>query len=352
MLRDSKTKILVLVAIGAVTVAIHYGWVLESFFGHHPWVHAVHSRFCYIPIAIAASWFGLRGGLIAATGISLLIIPYLFGVSAHMVDLSGEFVEIFFYYSIGILIGALIDRELKVRRQKEHAQRELERSQQLSMLGQMAAGVAHEIKNPLASIKGAFEILCDKSTAQPDRDEFQGIVTKEIRRINNTVTDFLEFGRPRAARLEPLDFSSAVAASLRQIEPQLAASGISLVASVAPEICIEGDREKLHQVLLNLVLNAAEASSAGSTIDVQLARSERGKVVLTIRDHGKGIEPSELTKVMEPFYTTKTTGSGLGLAITNTIIANHHGKLAIHSKPGEGTTVVCEIPASREKVKA
>jgi two-component system sensor histidine kinase HydH len=350
--KTSRLKIAVLAVISALTVAIHYGWVLENIVGHSDWVHAVHTRFCYIPIAIAASWFGLRGGLIAATGISLLIVPYLLGVSGHGVDLSQEFVEIFFYYSIGILIGALIDREMLMRRKQERTQRQLERSHQLSVVGQMAASVAHEIKNPLASIKGAMEILCDDDTPKDDRDEFRRIVSSEIKRIDSTVTEFLEYGRPKEARFERLDLSGTLQSSLKQIEPQVDNAGLKIGANIEDDVVVSGDQEQLHQVLLNLLLNAVEASDAGSSIDVRLNRTHDGLAELTVGDHGRGIALDALAVIFEPFYTTKTKGTGLGLAVVRNIVENHRGAIDVMSTPGKGTTFTVTLPLLSEAIQS
>jgi two-component system sensor histidine kinase HydH len=342
--RTSRLKIFVLAVISALTVAIHYGWVLENFFDHAPWIHAVHSRFCYVPIAIAASWFGLRGGLLAATGISLLIIPYLLGASGHMVNLSQEFVEIFFYYSIGILVGALIDRELLMRRKQQETERQLERGHQLSMVGQMAAGVAHEIKNPLASIKGAMEILCDDETPKGDRDEFRVIVSDEIKRIDSTVTEFLEFGRPKETRLERLDLSTTVQSSLRQFEPQIGGAGLVVGGRIEGGVIVSGDSEKLRQVVLNLLLNSIEATAAGGRIDVNLKHTQDGHAELSVSDNGRGITPGYLDVIFEPFYTTKAKGTGLGLAVVRNIVESHRGTIGVTSASGQGTTFTITLP--------
>ncbi len=348
MIRSSKTKIGVLIALTSLTVAIHYGWVLEHIFGHSEWVHALHSRFCYLPIMVAAAWFGVRGGIAAATVISIAIMPYLFGSVAtnpnHVTSLSQEFIEIFFYYTIGILIGLLVDREFAVRQRHEKTQIELERSLRLSLVGQMAAGVAHEIKNPLASIKGAVEIISDNATAPKDRDEFKQIVVGEIRRIDGTVQEFLEFARPKETKLIPLDFTSALQTSLRQMENQIQSAGLTLNADIAPNIRIKGDAEKLHQVVLNIVLNAIQASSAGSSIDISLSAVPNTAAILAIRDHGHGIDPTARERIFEPFYTTKASGTGLGLAIVKAIVDAHGGSITIDAPTDGGTLVKLTFP--------
>ncbi len=338
-----RFKLIVLSAVVALTVSIHYGWVLHHLFGHHDWVHALHTRFCYIPIVIGGVWFGLRGGLLTAAMISFLIVPNLFGVGSQMVELSQELVEIFFYLAIGALVGFLIDRDERIRRQHALTERQLERSHQLSLVGQMAAGVAHEIKNPLASIKGSVEILCDPSTSAKDRSEFAEIVGREIKRVDGTVREFLEFARPREPELSRLDFGNSVSGSVRQLERQLAERKIAVRARIEPGLFVSGDGEKLHQAMLNLLLNSAEASPTGSSISVSVARSGR-RVELNVIDEGKGISPEEIDKVFDPFFTTKPSGTGLGLAIVKRIIEAHNGSISIASEPGHGTRVTITLP--------
>jgi len=332
----------------ALTLAIHYGLVLEAIFGHSGWVHAIHGRFCYIPIAIAAVWFGLRGGLFAATAISVLVLPYIFMPRQHLVDLSSELVELIFYYAIAILTGALIDRELLIRRKQEETQLQLERSHKLSMVGRMAAGVAHEIKNPLASIKGAMEILSDSSTSPTDKEEFKEIAMKEIKRVDGTVKEFLDFARPKEPKPEKLNISNTFNAGIRQLESQLIKSGIRINCDIQEELFIYGDHEKMHQVFLNLMLNAIDASERGSSVDVIVRKSNSNKVLLKIRDSGRGIDESEIASIFEPFYTTKSSGTGLGLTIVKAIIENHNGRIQIDSQPGVGTVVEVLLPEYTE----
>jgi two-component system, NtrC family, sensor histidine kinase HydH len=343
--RERNLKLLTLALASALTVAIHYGWVLEFLFGHSAWVHAVHSRFCYIPIAIAAAWFGLRGGVLAATFISLLIIPFLLGAGGHGVNLSQEFVEIFFYFAIGTLIGALIDRDRRIRQKQLETERQLERSEHLSTLGQMAAGVAHEIKNPLASIKGALEILSDPSVPEEEKAEFREIAAGEIRRIDGTVRDFLEFGRPREMRKESVELGALVGAAVKQLNPQAEGMGVMVRLEPDERLVVKADREQMHQVILNLVLNGLEASTRGGEIVVGITRGADGMARLTVTDNGKGMTPDQAERIFEPFFTTKGSGTGLGLSIVKGIVEKHGGRIGCASRVGAGTTMTIELPA-------
>lgn len=343
---DRRVKIGIIALLTALTTAIHYGFVLEPIFGDAHWIHAVHSRFCYIPILIAATWFGIRGGLWSATVISVTVIPFILQSRSNAHNFAGELVEIIFYFAFGFLIGALIDRERLLRKRQDEMNHRLERSERLSLVGQVAAGVAHELKNPLASIKGAVEIISDNNTAENDRREFREILMKEIKRMDGTVTEFLEFARPKATRIEDLDLSVLITSSLRQIEPQAQKSNVRIVEKVRPDVKIQGDREKLHQLALNILLNGIEASRAGSAIDVSL-HTDNGTAIMEFTDHGEGIEAKDIERVFEPFYTTRASGSGLGLAIVKSIVDAHGGSIDLESVRGDHTTVRVSLPVSQ-----
>jgi two-component system, NtrC family, sensor histidine kinase HydH len=348
-MRERNYKILIIVGIVGLTVAIHYGLILEPIFGQSHWIHAIHGRFCYIPIVIGATLFGLRGGIIVASTISIAVMPFILNKDLGEHNLAGEFVELIFYYAIAILTGALIGRQLSIRKKQEETQLQLERSHKLSMVGQMAAGVAHEIKNPLASIKGAYEIICDKNTPEKDREEFSQIVSSEIKRIDDTVKGFLEFARPKESKFEKLNISDTISSSIKQIEAQLHEKNIKLKDNIQTSLFIRGDGEKIHQAALNLILNAVEASDSGSVINVDLAQDKNDIVLFTIKDNGSGISVQDLEKVFEPFFSSKTSGTGLGLAIVKAIIDNHDGQIHIESKADVGTEVSIVLPVYKER---
>lgn len=345
--KTTRTKIAILSIVSALTLSVHYGWLVEPLFGHVHWLHAVHGRFCYIPIVIAAAWFGLRGGLITAASISILLIPYILGITGGARDLATEMGEITFYFAIAILAGVLVEREFAARKRQQETQLQVERSQKLSMVGQLAASVAHEIKNPLASIKGAADILTDDETSREEREEFKGIVRNEIKRIDATVSEFLKFARPKDSSMKTFDLSSSLQAAIRQIEAQAKKELISIDTAIGPDIEIMGDPEKLHQMILNLALNAIEASSQGDSIRIALKQNRPESILLTIEDSGNGIPAGDLDRIFEPFFTTKSSGTGLGLAIVKEIVDAHHGTISISSGERNGTRAAIELPRSR-----
>jgi two-component system sensor histidine kinase HydH len=348
---SNALKILALAGVTVLTLGVHYGWLIEPIFGHVHWIHAVHGRFCYIPIVMAASWFGIRGGLYAATAISVLVLPYVFIVAPDTQGLAGELAEIIFYYAIATLIGVLVEREFKARKKQQEAQLQAERSHELSLVGQIAAGVAHEVKNPLASIKGAADILTDDETLPAEREEFKAILRNEIKRIDTTITEFLSFARPKKTKLERLNLSEVLRTSLRQTEAEGARRGIRIESDLEEDIYMNGDPEKLHQMTLNLILNAIQASKPDDAITFRLKTDSSNSVRLTIRDAGVGIDAVDLRRVFEPFFTTRSSGTGLGLAIVKEIIDSHSGEISIESTKGAGTTMTVTLPLYEESYR-
>lgn len=345
---NKKFKLSVIGGMICLTLGIHYGLILEPIFGHVHWIHAIHGRFCYIPIVITAAWFGLRGGFIAAAIISAMVLPYIFGREMETHLLAGELVEIIFYFAIAILVGYLVDRQLLARLRQEKMRLQLERSHQLSMVGQIAAGVAHEVKNPLASIKGAVEIISDDDTLPAEKNEFREILFGEIKRMDSTISEFLAFARPRETILKRLDLSETIKTSIKQIETGAARSKVFIDGQIEDGIIVNGDQEKLHQMILNLLLNSLQASSPESSIEVTLSNEGSNGVRLVIKDQGEGINESDMDKIFEPFYTTRATGTGLGLAIVKAIIDDHEGTIAISSRSDRGTEIQISIPEYRE----
>jgi signal transduction histidine kinase len=344
----SSSKILILAATISLTLAVHYGWFGHSHFGHSPLLQAIHGRLCYIPIVISAVWFGLRGGLLCALIISTAIIPYIVRTARPQGGLSVEVTEIVFYFAIGALSGALVERERHQRKRMQEAHAKLEQTQRLSMMGQMAAGVAHEIKNPLASIKGAADILAEDLTPDSPKHEFAEIISKEVRRLDGTVQNFLDFARSQPCRFSMERLDDILVSTLRQMEPQVASASLMLQSKIPSfDEHVWADPQKLRQVFINLILNAISATPPGGKITVELGKRTRNQESLweiRFSDTGSGIAPESMERIFEPFFTRKSTGSGLGLAIVKSIIEEHGGRVEVVSELGRGSTFTILLP--------
>jgi signal transduction histidine kinase len=243
-------------------------------------------------------------------------------------------------------LGEFLDRQRE--RQEEMASR-LEHTDQLAALGQLAAGLAHEIKNPLAGIQGALEILSEDTTDRRTGMLYTDMLG-ELQRVNTTLQLLLESARPSPPRLALTDPEVVVGESVSLLRPGFSRRGIELRSEYAPDTKrVRIDSAKIRQVLINLIQNAAEAMDSGGTIIVRAGNfPERDGLILAVEDDGPGISEEHRARIFEPFYTTKFTGTGLGLAISKRLVEQHGGTLEVDSEVGRGTTFYVLLPATSE----
>ncbi len=225
--------------------------------------------------------------------------------------------------------------------------KEIARNQRLASVGRLAAGVAHEIRNPLSSIKGFATYFLQRYKDIPQDQQTAGIMIQEVDRLNRVVGQLLEFARPVALSPRPTSLKPLLERSLKLIGDRAAEKSIRLAADIAPpadEVLIDPDR--INQVLLNLYLNAIEAMQPGGKLTVSAAvRPETGRVEIHVDDTGCGISAEELPKIFDPYFTTKASGTGLGLAIAHNVMDAMGGELVVQSRPGHGTRFTLILPA-------
>ena len=224
--------------------------------------------------------------------------------------------------------------------------REIETSRRLASLGRLAAGIAHEIRNPLSSIKGFATYFRERYKDNQEDRNTADIMIKEVDRLNRAVSQLLEFARPVALHQKTTSIRSLVQHSLKMIEKDASLKDIAVRADLsgAPE-AVQVDPDKINQLLLNLYLNAVEAMHQGGTLSVSCAMesgSHRFKIM--VADTGAGIDRKDLQHIFDPYFTTKQTGTGLGLAIVHKIVEAHGGEVKVESEPGIGTTVTVLLP--------
>jgi signal transduction histidine kinase len=347
----NKAKIIFVVLITASTLSIHYYDILFSgLLGHSHFMHAIHGRLCYIPIVLSAFWFGLRGGMLTALVISAFSLLYIYiQPSGAPHDIIGEYTEIAFYFAIGGFSGMLLDSDRASRNKKEEAERRLLQAEKLSLLGQMVASIAHEIKNPLGSIKGAVQILNDKATPEKDKVEFASIVAREVDRLDNVVKDYLSFARPASAKFSNVDLNQVISAVIRQMKFQCSEKNISILFEPQKIPLVKGDPDRLHQLYLNIILNSIQALPDGGKIEIVCRKSfdnSHELVESSVRDNGCGIALENINRIFEPFFSTRTTGTGLGLATVKAIVDEHNGRIRVESASGKGTTFIISFPKS------
>ena len=224
----------------------------------------------------------------------------------------------------------------------------MQRSEKLATIGQLAAGIAHEIRNPLASISGAIQLLNDEQGKGESTQRLMEIILAESGRLNRLITDFLLYAQPPKLNKKKVDIGALVDSTLEVFSrsPQWT-KGIKLAKIIEPDITIAGDAQQLEQVLWNLFINAVDAMAGKGMLEVKVHQNGMEQTaMLTVADTGKGIAPKDITKIFDPFFTTKEGGSGLGLSIVHKIVETHGGVISVDSQSERGTTFSLTFPAS------
>ncbi len=222
-------------------------------------------------------------------------------------------------------------------------------AEKLSSIGLLAAGVAHEINNPLSGVKACVKALDDNRVPAAQREEYFATARDGLNRIQRIVRNLLNYARERPVTPTTFDAADVVSSSLGLVAPASQKKSLEIVNRIAPGRVINGDRAQVTQALVNVLLNAIHAAPHGSKLELS-ALSQNGRTGVRITDHGRGIPEEDLVRVRDPFYTTKPVneGTGLGLAVTDGIVRNHRGELVIDSVEGSGTSVTIWLPAGEE----
>ena len=209
----------------------------------------------------------------------------------------------------------------------------------MAAVGEMAAGLAHEIKNPLASLTGAIQLLREDIRYDPHHDRLMQIILREADRLSSLVGNFLLYAKPPVGRPEPIDLERTLRETLELFGKKGTLNGrVTTALQAQPGIWVEMDPSHLRQVLWNLLLNAAEAIEGHGQIRIELAGAKGRQASLKIIDSGVGMSPETLASIFHPFFTTKVNGTGLGLAIVHRILEAYGCRLDVESAAGRGTT--------------
>jgi two-component system, NtrC family, sensor histidine kinase HydH len=328
-------------------------------------LHGLLGHLYIVPILLGAFWYGIRGGISVSVLSSVLFSPHLL-IHWHDPLLNiNIYAELFLFLLIGVVTGVLSQMERSQRTRYEEAltrldeshrklkeqtdilfqtEEQLRRADRLSALGTLSAGMAHEIRNPLGSIKGAVEILKDEYGPDEPKYEFIQILLKETDRLNQIVQEFLGFARPKQPQYQLADVNEAVESVLALTAAEARTAGVTVEKKLDPSMGKYNlDAGLLKQAFLNVVLNALQAMPQGGQLTVE-SGLVRGAIEIKISDTGIGISESNRKKLFSPFFTTKKNGIGLGLVISYRIIENHRGTIDVASEPGKGTTFVVRIP--------
>ncbi|HEY1338395.1 MAG TPA: ATP-binding protein [Bryobacteraceae bacterium] len=318
-----------------------------------------------LPVVSAATTLGLLGTLVftmLAGGAYLSFLLYLdwTRVTIEWPQLTILLLHVVFLAMAAVLANMLAE-DLRVQSQKyrrtaeqlaeanvtiQHAEEAVRRSDRLAALGQLSAGLAHELRNPLGTIKGSAEMLAKSVSAENEvAREVAGFIASEVDRANSLITRFLQFARPLQVRLERADLAHTLDRAIAEVERE--APGISIYRNYAPEIPpFPFDAELMERVFYNLALNAAQATVPGGAVTVK-TRAAGGRAEIAVIDRGVGIDPKQADSIFNPFFTTKPQGVGLGLAIVAKIVDEHGGKIAVESEPGKGSVFRVLLPMER-----
>ena len=246
----------------------------------------------------------------------------------------------------GTNMGAvIIFRDLREIRE---LQEQVRRAERLASLGRLASGVAHEIRNPLSSIKGFAQYFQEKFEERSEDKSYAAVMVQEVDRLNRVITQLLDLARPKELWVHPYPLSKILGHPLKLIQGDLEKKGIKLMLGSIRDDEVEVDSDQITQALLNIFLNAMESMGEGGELRVRtIPNPEKGGVEIWIADTGPGIGKEEITRIFDPFFSTKKKGTGLGLAITAKIIEAHRGEISVESEKGKGATFKIFLPVKK-----
>ena len=370
-----RNIVALLVALGVVQVlepfvgpVISVGAKLAVCYGLIYFTHGLSSSFYYflmLPVITAATNFGLLGTTITsilAAGVQFSFVRYI--QEDQYIDADGR-IELGVRLTFLVLFGFFTNRVVEQMRREtrryqstaeelaqantslKEVQAQMRRSERLAALGQLTAGLAHELRNPMGTMKSSAELLA--RNVAPDNEiarEMAGYISSEVDRTNLIITRFLEFARPRNLQLETAPIEPLLDRVIEQVKREKTgnAATVTIEKDCPPGVPeLEFDSQLMERVFSNLIMNAAQASNPGGVVTVKTSHTA-GQVEISVIDRGTGIDAKNLESIFNPFFTTKSDGVGLGLAIVSKIVDDHGGKITVESVLGEGTTFRVLLP--------
>jgi signal transduction histidine kinase len=303
--------------------------------------HVLGREMYFLPIILAAFWFGLKGGLVASLTVSLLFLPLVLrGNPEAPARQMADFMEMGLFNVIALVLGLMRDRQ-----NRQHIQ--AQQAKALAAVGQAAATVAHDMKTPLVAIGGfTTQVRRQLGNSHPASHKLD-MVIRQTARLESMVRDMLDFARPLELSQAPVDLAELAAECLELAATMAAQRQVELqLEDPKPQITPRLDPYRVQQALLNLVTNAVQASPPGSRVTVRLVARYR-EVRLEVRDQGVGIDPENRQQVLNPFFTTKKEGTGLGLPIAKKIAEAHHGRVEMEENQPRGMVFSLVLPAAQ-----
>jgi len=362
------------ISILIVTIAIlHYRTPTKIHY-----LHELYRAFFYIPIILAAFRFQFNGGMLSAVAVILIYFPHVvFQWGGGFLYNSSRILEMVMYLLVGGLVGKLVERERNERKKYQRTASELNRSfqqlkvqseklaemeeqlrssERLSVLGELAASLAHEVRNPLGSIWGVVEILKEECKKSGKDSEFTNILIDEVKRLNHVVENYLSLARKQKLYVKDCNLHDVVQSVVYLLNYKAKKQGIELTVELPSEkILINANEPQLQQILINIILNSIAAIPEKGSVTVKAdfdlpenssnEADRKRSVRLSIIDTGQGMKPGEINNIFKPFYTTRENGTGLGLSIVKRIVDENKWKIDVTSTPGKGTIVTITFPA-------
>ncbi len=255
-------------------------------------------------------------------------------------------------FAVAFLSSLLSERERITKRELKSMEDHVKRVEKLAAIGEMAAGLAHEIKNPLASLTGCIQILCQEVPYDPEHEKLMQIVLREADRLGSLVMDFLMFAKPPEGRVEAIDLERNLQETVSLFEKDKTCyERISINKEYIPNVWVQMDPIHLRQILWNLLLNAAEAIDGPGQIHLKIISTKGNHAEIHISDSGCGMIGKQIKKIFDPFYTTKPNGTGLGLSIVHSILKSYDGRLDVESEVNKGTTMIIKLKRIEAQLK-
>lgn len=328
-------------------------------------LHAVYRYFYFLPIVYGALQFGYWGGLLTALATTLLFVPHiLLRWDIQTLDAFNDMLVVFVFFGVALITGLTIDRLRCVQSAQAETARqltlsleqlqiqgdELRRAERLNSLGTLAGGLAHEIRNPVGIIRASAQLLeleGDESAA-----ETVHVIRQETSRIEQLIQELLTYAGDDGPKRMPTDLYALIQQSCKRLQPIVETSNIQLRVDVPPtEVTVDVDASQIEKALINLCMNAIQAFNGSGVITV-MARpigSPPIKIQVIVADNGPGISPADLSRIFDPFFSTKESGTGLGLSVVQRIVEDHEGSIHVISQEGYGTTFTLGLPVGSPK---
>lgn len=242
-------------------------------------------------------------------------------------------------FAVAFLSGLLSEQARKSKRELRAMADHVKRVEKMAAIGELAAGLAHEIKNPLASLSGSIQFLQEDLRYDPDHGRLMHIILREADRLSSLVNNFLLYARPPAGKIEAVALDKALLETAELFEKDNSNNGgISITKSIQSELWVAMDPVHVRQILWNLLLNAAEATDGDGNVEIAMYPQKNKHVCIKITDDGHGMSPETIKSIFDPFFTTKSSGTGLGLSIVHSIIEGYDARLDVESEFGKGSS--------------